>query len=153
MKFILIYGGKESLVDDEDFQILSGFKWSIDGHGYATRGIVTGPNKTTSVKMHRQIMRLIPGDGKLVDHINGNKIDNRKENLRLCTVSENARNRGPTKFNSLGLKGVKKRKNKFSANIMADGISHYLGVFDNKEDAAYAYAEASKKLHLKFSKT
>ena len=87
-----IYGlGYSTLVDDDDFEELNKYKWHLDsnrnGHiGYASRRI----GNNTSVPIHRVVMKA--KKGQIIDHINRNPLDNRKENLRFCTTQENARN-------------------------------------------------------------
>lgn len=72
------------LVDEEEYDYLSQFRWTKATVGYAVRS-----HKGESILMHRELMGLVKGDGKLVDHKNHNKLDNRKENLRICTKLEN----------------------------------------------------------------
>nr|WP_064759029.1 HNH endonuclease [Escherichia coli] len=88
----------------------------------------------------------------VIDHINGNRTDNRICNLRLATLAENSRNRSAQK-NGCGYKGVyySKRQRKWVGQIRANGIKHHLGVFDNPEDAHKAYCIAAKNLHGDFS--
>lgn len=83
-----------------------------------------------------------------VDHINGDKTDNRIANLRDCTNSENLHNRGLNKNNKTGFKGVswKARDKKYFASIRLHGISHHLGCFDKAEDAHQAYASAVSRM-------
>ncbi len=83
----------EVLVDDDDLESLKQYNWFIDNHGYAWRnGRTVNGKRESNVKMHRQIMGSTPGDGRDVDHINGNKLDNRRSNLRRVTRSENMQN-------------------------------------------------------------
>ncbi len=83
----------EVLVDEGDVEDLLQYKWFIDNHGYVWRsgGSVNGKQQS-HVKMHRQIMNSTAGDRLDVDHINGNKLDNRRHNLRRVTRSENMQN-------------------------------------------------------------
>lgn len=95
----------------------------------------------------------------LIDHINHNTLDNRKENLRLCSVNENNYNRKINKNNNSGYKGVHlaryNRKNKiyiyYRAKIQTDNIEVSLGLFKTAKDAAIAYNEAAKKYHGEFA--
>ena len=87
-----------------------------------------------------------------IDHINGNKSDNRIDNLRECTKSENQWNVGPQKNNSTGFKGVVPVGDRYKANIFIHGERIHLGVFDTIEDAAKARKAADKKLQGKFAK-
>ena len=89
-----------------------------------------------------------PGPNYLVDHINGNSLDNRIENLRLATDKENSKNRKKGSNNTTGFKGVYEKKDgSFDARIYANKEYKYLGSFKTKELAANAYKEASKKYH------
>ena len=86
MKEIPLTRGKFALVDDEDYEWLSQWKWYCSTTGYAVRGC-----KNRILYMHREIAKTKPG--MLTDHINRNKLDNRKENLRFCSHRENMKNR------------------------------------------------------------
>lgn len=105
--------------------------------------------------MHRVIMeRMRDGQklekGEYVDHINGDTLDNRRENLRVATRSQNQANRGKQKNNKTGYKGVYKTRNGFWSAIKYAKKSYYLGVFDTEEDAYKAYCEKAKELHGAF---
>jgi hypothetical protein len=90
-----------------------------------------------------------------LDHINGEKSDNRIENLRLATNAENHRNVGPRKTNSSGFKGVSKAKSRkrWNAGLRINGKHLHLGVFDTVEDAHAAYCLAVVKHHGEFART
>lgn len=154
MKEIKLTKKNIAIVDDEDYEYLSQFKWSSN-HGYATRNItINGIQKT--IRMHRLIAN--PPDGMQVDHINGNRSDNRKENLRVCTNAQNIRNAPKQKNNKCGFKGVsiKYRKNKkyqyIVAQIHSGKKNIHLGIFNTKEEAALAYNKAATKYHGEFAK-
>jgi hypothetical protein len=83
----------------------------------------------------------------LIDHINGQKNDNRLSNLREATVSQNGQNRKVNKSNKTGFKGVSPYFKKFKAEIKHSGKSLFLGLFDTPQEAANAYAEAACKFH------
>jgi hypothetical protein len=105
--------------------------------------------------MHRLIMNA--GPDQQVDHINGDSLDNRKSNLRLCSHAENLFNRGATHKNKSGLKGVHKKSGNlvrpFVASIAAHGIHIHLGYFETAELAARAYDRAAVEHHGRFAKT
>jgi hypothetical protein len=99
-------------------------------------------------------MGLEYGDGKSVDHINGNPLDNRRENLRICTQQENSWNQRKRRTNTCGFKGVywDKGAKKYQAQICKDGKRKYLGLFDCPEKAHEAYCKAAQELHGEFSR-
>jgi len=136
--------GKYALIDKEDYEELSKFNWCY-GRGYANR-----TDKTTGERMlmHRVIMDCPPD--KFIDHINGNRLDNRKSNLRICTHSENTKNRKPNKGKKY--KGTFMQGNHYTSKICNNGKYYYLGYFKNEEDAARAYDKAAKELHGEFAK-
>ena len=155
MAEIILNNGMRVLVDEEDYEDLAKYRWCLDGRGYACRTEPTGlaRPKKRPVKMHRQILGLKWGDGVLVDHINGNRLDNRKQNLRPCNKAQNGRNRGPQKNNSVGLKGVSwhKRDQTYYARIKINGKTTHLGSFPTAEEAHAAYCSAADQLHGQFA--
>ena len=107
MKSIALSQGQYALVDDEDFPSLSKHKWFAhrDGHTYyALRNINIGKNKSTTIRMHRIILNT--PDGMHTDHINGDGIDNRKGNLRICTKQQNDMSKRKYKKGTSAYKGV-----------------------------------------------
>jgi len=137
-----------ALVDDTDYEMLSLYVWCLND-GYACTNLKT-KGKYVSVRMHRMIMGY---PASKIDHINGNRSDNRRSNLRLCSHRENLRNRGATKANTTGYKGVHLRKDtgKFQAHIKANGKRKSLGCFQTAKEAAQAYNEAAKKYFGEFA--
>lgn len=102
--------------------------------------------------MHRQILN--PRRGHIVDHVNGNKLDNRRANLRICTHSQNHANTRLSKANKTGFKGVfwHKVAKKYVAQIRKDGRTLYLGVFTKKRDAALRYNQEAVNLFGTFAR-
>ena len=152
MKEIKLTQNKVAIVDDEDFIYLSKHKWCC-GDGYAQRRNTIANSKSTAWKMHWEIMGK-PEKGYNIDHINGDKLDNRRCNLRVCSGTENIRNRKTHSNNKSGYKGVWWRKDRhiWNAKIKVDDRIIHLGQFKNKEDAAIAYNNAAIKYHKKFAK-
>jgi hypothetical protein len=138
-----------TIVDDEDYEEINKHKWWWC-HGYACRTT----SKNYGLFMHRVILGLSKGDGKHSDHINGNKLDNRKSNLRICTRSENMKNSKIQSNNTSGFKGVnlKKSTGKWGAQIMSNGRVIHLGYHNDKIMAAKIYNEAALKYHKEFAR-
>lgn len=108
MKEIQLTQGMVAVVDDEDFDALCGFSWRFTKAGYAERAERRDRfGKQKTVKMHRQILGLVEGDGKHCDHINGDRTDNQRSNLRVCSHAENMCNRKINKDNTSGFKGLR----------------------------------------------
>ena len=153
MKEITISDGSTVLVDDDDYEWLTKWKWSANGNGYAVRNERYEPKKYRKQYLHRAVMNAKPGE--IVDHINGDTLDNRKENLRICDLKGNAQNsRGiPNRMYSQ-YKGVSfdKRRRKFVAQIGVEGKNVALGGFDNEVDAALAYNRAAVEYYGEFAK-
>jgi len=138
----LINGGLV-LVDD-DCSYLKQYKWYRDHYGY----VVARPHKKDNLRMHRLIVKA--DDGQEVDHINRDKLDNRKSNLRLCTRAENNQNRGKFSNNKSGLKGAYAKRGKYQSTIRYNGKTIYLGTFKTAIEAHKAYLAKAKQLHGKF---
>jgi hypothetical protein len=140
-----------TFVDDEDFPLLNRYTWHVDPKGY----VVTSLYGTT-VRLHRFILN--PPNNVQIDHINGDKLNNCKENLRLATNTENQRNvpkrkeinKKPT---SSKYKGVYFRKDakKWVARIAVDGERIHLGMYDNEEKAARMYNAWAKDYFGEFA--
>lgn len=147
-RVILLNHGQHTIVDAEDFERLSKQKWWADWSKgmqcFYARGWVDGRNEY----MHRVI---VDCEGKDVDHINHNTLDNRKCNLRACTSSENLRNCKKYKNNSSGYKGVHFHRDRWVARIQIDGKTKSLGSFKNIDDAVRAYAEGKNKYYGEFA--
>jgi hypothetical protein len=152
MKEIPLSQGKVAIVDDDMFEELSKFKWYFN-KGYAVRQTPGRHIDRKKICMHREIIRT-PDDLE-TDHINHNTLDNRRENLRICTVAENQHNQNIQKMNTSGYKGITwiPSYQKWKAMIRVNNKRVFLGYFKSSVDAAKAYDEAAKKLHGEFAKT
>jgi two-component SAPR family response regulator len=134
-KEIPLTQGKVAIVDDEDYEELVKHSWHVTAQGYAARRVTISYYNSTIVSMHRTVM-CYEGD-LLVDHINGDKLDNRKENLRLATVAQNVMNSAKR---SGVYKGVSRSsKNRYRSRLTYKGKELNLGVFESSHDAARMY--------------
>jgi len=151
MKRIPLTRGKYAIIDDENFEELSKYKWFVvAGHsGYrAGRRTPRDTNgKQTTIYMHRAIMGLSRGDPKEVDHINHNTLDNRRQNMRVCTRKQNRWNEKARRGCTSKYKGICKPKgrNKWEVRIRAHGCQMIVGYFYSEIEAANCYDEAAKK--------
>jgi hypothetical protein len=140
--------GEWTILDQQDYYRLGNFKWWLKGFPtkcYASRSSKVGPMKTRFVSLHREIMN--PPKGLVVDHRNGDGLDNRRANLRLATHSQNSCNK-PKKSNTssrfIGVCFVK-RRSLWCAKTRYKGKTIWLGTFD-------AEIEAAKKYHGEFAR-
>lgn len=148
MKIIRLTKGKVAVVDDEDYEFVSQYNW------YASKTKKKYYVKSASVGcpftfMHQLIMQRAG-----VDHVNGNSLDNRRSNLRVCTQRENCRNRVKRKTCSSQFKGVclSKRSGKWDASITTKEKRRYLGRFEQEEEAAKAYDKAARDAFGEFAR-
>lgn len=158
-KFIVrsaVNGEQEVIIDSEDWDKVKLFKWhAVKGHSgniYIKSHLKKG-SKVKVTPLHRFILDCNYSNC-VVDHKNGNSLDNRKRNLRICTSAQNSRNRKLNCDNTSGFKGVvmHKQKQKYMAQIGVDGKNIFLGYHETKEDAARKYNIAAKKYHGKFAR-
>ncbi len=121
---------KTFLVDDEDFEKFSQFEWKLASSGYPY--IMMTAHKFLLGNQEK---------GKVIDHLNRDKLDNRKENLRICTQLENVQNRSKKTGCTSKYRGVSwdKKKNKWALQAFYNGKMLYYGYFDSEEEAAKAY--------------
>lgn len=152
MKTIPVKRGTFAVVDDCDYEYLSQFKWGLSSSGHVQR--VT-PGKRTekrfTIHMGREILGF-PKDMQ-ADHINRNKMDNRRENLRPVPKRVNIINRDLPSNSTTGYKGVwwHKRSKKYAASITSNYVVYALGYFHDPKEAYEAYKAAAKKLHDGFN--
>ena len=132
------------LVDESALELCASHKWRVKDDGkkpyvYSTR--------EKCVSLHRLLMGCEPGDGQIVDHINGNTLDNRSENLQFVSHRQNMVNCKLSKRNKSGYRGVHRRPSgMWAAQIKHEGQTRYLGLFVTAIAAACAYDEAALEM-------
>lgn len=146
--------GYEVMIDEEDRQFVDGKKWQKehDGrHVYFRRHMKHPDGRRYMVALHREIMGL---PELCVDHINGDTLDNRRSNLRICTKAQNTMNRGPQKNNTSGFKGVSfnKQSGKWISAITVNNKRINIGLFPSAKEAHIAYCEKAKELHGEYAR-
>lgn len=162
MRKVKLTLGQIALIDNDDFENLSRFRWcaklaKVLANGQKKYIAVTANyqpflKQNKPIKMHRLIMKCPPG--LTVDHIDGNTLNNRKSNLRIATLSENNKNKRSLIKPRSGLKGVYAVANsvrRWRSQIMSERKLFYLGTFATKEEAVLAYNGAAKVHHQKFA--
>ena len=152
MKLIQLTQGQFAMVDDEDFEELNQFKWYANSSNKYFRAIrnIRINGKYTTVKLHRVIMSAQKGD--IIDHIDGDTLNNQRSNLRFCTNSQNQHNSKIRSNNKSGFKGVHLSRKGFRAEIRLNGKVIYLGRRSTAEEAHELYKEASEKYHGDFGR-
>lgn len=155
MREIQLTQGKVALVDDADFDWLNQWKWTAcqmrSGLWYAGRNATVSPGKRKFLLMHRVISGV--DDEREVDHEDGDGLNNRRLNIRVCSQLQNSYNRKHNRNNSSGFKGVRKaRGNNWRSTIYVNQKQIHLGVFTSREDAARAYDVAALEHFGEFAK-
>jgi hypothetical protein len=152
MAKIKLSKGQVALVDDADFEWLNELKWQYHYRGYAYSQTYLGGGRANpkykKIWMHRLITDC-PTD-KIVDHINRDRLDNRRSNLRTCTQAQNQMNADIRCTNTSGYRGVSRLSGKWSARIRIDGVRKFLGLFDTPEEASKAYQAVAVKHYGEF---
>ena len=153
MKEVELSQGQRAIVDDWNYDDVSQYKWYAmwDKHTksfYAMRH-TSKSSGAKPVLMHSYIAKT--PRGMKTDHINHNTLDNREENLRVCTNSQNLMSRGKQSNNTSGYKGVGKKGKMWGAQIKINGKYKFLGTWHTPEEAAIAYDTAARIIHGEFA--
>ena len=140
---------KVALIDNQDWILVSQYKWFWNK---ARRNVYRNKKDKKSSFIHRLIMN--PPNDMDVDHANGNPLDNRRSNLRICTRSQNNCNKAKQCNNTSGYKGVywDKKNNKWRAKVSVNKRDYCMGRYKNIIDAVKAYNNGAKILHGKFAR-
>lgn len=145
--------GAVALVDAEDAAEVGKFKWYLkihrDGHRYAGR-TERADGRRTEIKLHRFILKAAKGD--IIDHRDGDGLNNTRANLRLCTKAQNNYNTKTSKQSPFGLKGVNRYYKGYRARIRINKKMVHLGIFQTAEEAHAAYCKAAEKLFGEFAR-
>lgn len=154
MKTIPLTQGYEALVDDEDYEWLSQWRWQAHVRPHTTYAVrhSAGRHETRRIiRMHREILGTTPS--MKTDHVNGEGLDNRRANLRACSAQQNARNSRSRLGSSSDYLGVcwHKYRQKWGAEIRVDGITRFLGYFRVEAEAGSAYKAAAAIVHGEFA--
>lgn len=149
MRTLKLTKNKVAILDDEDYELFKNQKWTLGNNGYAYRNYRNGREPY----LHRLILQA--PKGIYVDHKNGDKLDNRRENIRLCTQRQNAANQQmQTRPKSSKYKGVywSRTNNHWIAQIKFNGKMNYLGWFRTEHQAALVYDLWAKDIFGEFAK-
>lgn len=128
----------EAMIDAGDLDLARKYRWSLDGSGYVTS--TSSPHGVVSKQLlHRHILGCVKGDGKVVDHINRNKLDNRRANLRIGDNALNAGNRDRKASSQYPGVTWSKGTGRWLAQGTINGQHHFLGRYDSEIEAAQVY--------------
>lgn len=157
MKEIELTQGYLALIDDDDYEIVKDVSWRVfkrnDRRTKYARGWAKVNGKFKSILLHRMILGLPHYDKRQADHINGDGLDNRRENLRICTNRQNAQNRKKRQGCLSKFKGVVRHGKKWRVQIWKDGVKMGSKVFGTEEEAAKAYDVKAVELFGEFANT
>lgn len=156
---VMIHKNDSTILINKEDEDLRNYVWTIATNGYAVRGTMTNGERKSHL-MHRVILERKIGRSlqshEQVDHINRNRTDNRRENLRLATPLINSLNRSRQSNNTSGYMGVSYskragRRKRWEAHIKLNRKRRFLGIFMTPEEAARAYDKAALELHGEFA--
>lgn len=148
--------GRVILVSDEDFERVNSKNWYYQPPRGRAQELITTSIRKRKILIHRFILGLT-NPKQIVDHVDGNRFNNTRENLRLATTSQNSFNRKMHSDNELGFKGVRKKKDlnrakPYEASIRIHGKVIHIGHYATAEEAAKAYDSKAIELHGEFAR-
>lgn len=149
------YGNFVSCISEEDEYLLVCYSWYVDKRGgnfYLTANSWRrGENRNSKIYLHRLVMMFPDG---IVDHIDGNTLNNCRSNLRIVNSKQSSINKGIHSDNQVGYKGVcfRPHANKFVAKLVVNGKQMHGGYFDKPEDAAIRYNEMAIKHYGEYAR-
>lgn len=148
--------GYSCIVDEVDLEWIRPRRWRPKKDKYGYIYVASWRRRDDGKQVDELLHRLITNatSGQKVDHKNGNTLDNRRENLRVCSNAENIRNQKThSDKKTAKAKGVYKVEGKYVAQIMRNYKKYYLGKFDTEAEAAARYKEAAENMHGDFART
>jgi hypothetical protein len=146
---IVLNGGNVLIIDDADYEYVSKHVWRVSKGRAIRREYFDGNCK--AIYLHRDLLN--PPENLVVDHINGNALDNRRENLRICTHSQNSMNkRKPINGKKSSFKGVMPQRGKYTVIIKREGKAYCEGTYETEIEAAIAYNQKAEELFGEFAK-
>lgn len=152
--YVPLSKGYEAVIDAADAHLVQSFNWTANVNRHSVYGYCVVPGGSQkNIRLHRLIMAA--PDGVMVDHVDGDGLNNRRSNLRLASHSENGRNSRTPATNVSGFKGVSwdRSRCKWQAHIRVNGKSKNLGRFDSAELAHAAYAQAASRFFGQFARS
>lgn len=152
--FIPLTKDQTASIDLENYELIREYKWCANKHNncwYAQTSKKFN-NKVQKIYMHRLIMHA--KKDQIIDHIDGNSLNNCRSNLRFCSHTENLYNTSARRNNKLGYKGIywNKKEKKFRCYINVNKKNIHIGYFSTIEDAILSYNQAAQKYHKEFAK-
>lgn len=148
---LVLKGGEIALIDIDDAEKVASCEWRLSDRKKLHNTYVVRVGVGT-VQLHRFIKNLVRNDSQVVDHIDGDTLNNRRANLRVCTQSENTKNFRTRSYRGSEFTGVsRKQSGSYQARIFCNGKGLYLGTFSKQEDAVKAYQAAAQKHFGKYA--
>lgn len=148
-EIIMSNSNRNAIVDEDDYNKVSHITWCLNSYGHVVSNKYIREGVYENISLHRVITNAAPG--QIIDHKDGDKLNNTKDNLRKATVAENSRNVGINSRNTTGYKGVSAYRGRYHANIVFNGVNKYLGSYKKADDAAKAYNISAERLFGEFA--